>query len=153
MTELVKSWFLRANGSWNSNRRYWYAKPNTNQVLISKLGVDVKDTGEDTFQVSLTWDSKEGGKSVSDGEMLCEYDPSTSTLRRNIGYMTEEETASKVSMIDSDTVLLETEYSGMKFREEIRLLGDNIRLRQTVGWKGDNLLLVGQYFEQRELVP
>lgn len=143
MNNTVKQWFLRSRGSWDSNRRYWYAKPNKNQVLNSKLSVDVEDTGEDAFRLRLVWDSKEGDKDVSDGEMLCEYVPALGVLRRNIGYMTEDETASKVSMIDNNTVLLETEYSGMKFREEIRLLGDNIRLRQTVGWRGDEVMLVG----------
>lgn len=149
MINPVKKWFLRSSGSWNSNRRYWYAKTDKNQVLNSELNVQVEDIGEENFKVSLTWDSKEGDKGISEGEMLCEYDSDSSSLRRNIGYMTKNETVSKVTMVDSDTVLLETEYSGMKFREEIRLLGNDVRLRQTVGWKDGAIILVGQYFEQR----
>lgn len=146
---IVKEWFQRAHGEWSSNRRYWYAKGDRNEVLKSHLTVNFKDTGEDAFTVALTWDTKDNSSQVSEGEMLCEFDPYKSTLRRNIGYMTNDETASRVSMIDADTVLLNTEYSGMRFREEIRLIGEDIRLRQTVGWRDNKVILVGQYYETR----
>ena len=59
-----------------------------------------------------------------------------------------------IRLIDADTIVLSTQYSGMKFREEIRLLnGDNLRLRQTVGYDDSigEVRLVGQYYEERTL--
>ena len=75
-------------------------------------------------------------------------------LHRDIGYFTADPTVSIVSAIDSDTIVLSTSYSGMNFREEIRLLNnDNLRLRQTVGYddRTGEVRIVGQYFEERVL--
>ena len=53
-------------------------------------------------------------------------------------------------MVDDDTVVLITEYDNQQFREEIRLLhNDTVRLRQTVGFSGDRVTVVGQYYETR----
>jgi hypothetical protein len=63
--------------------------------------------------------------------------------------MTGAPTVSRVSRVDADTLVFETEYDGMKFREEIRLVENNVRLRQTLGWKRNEIFLAGQYFERR----
>ena len=54
------------------------------------------------------------------------------------------------TMIDEDTILFKTEYDGMTFREEIRLIENNVRLRQTLGWKRNTVFLAGQYYEKRK---
>ena len=82
--------------------------------------------------------------------MICEFDQDKNILYRNIGYMTPDPTYSEVTMIDNDTILFKTEYDGMTFREEIRLINENVRLRQTLGWKRDNVFLAGQYYEKRK---
>ena len=53
--------------------------------------------------------------------------------------------------IDPDTVVFHTAYDGTRYREEIRFLDDNTRLRQTVGWdqETNDITLCGQYFEER----
>jgi len=42
-------------------------------------------------------------------------------------------------------------YGGADYREEIRFLGNNYRLRQTVGYKTgtDKVIVVGQYWEEK----
>ena len=52
--------------------------------------------------------------------------------------------------IDEDTIVFQTSYGGVDYREEIRYLnGDKARLRQTVGTEGDKIKIVGQYYEER----
>ncbi len=53
--------------------------------------------------------------------------------------------------IDPDCVEFHTAYDGTRYREEIRFLDDNTRLRQTVGWNQETneIELCGQYFEER----
>lgn len=77
-----------------------------------------------------------------------------SRLHRSRDYFGEEAHHSDIEMIDKDTMVLRTEYSGMKIREEIRMLeSDSIRLRQTVGIDDQTgkVRLVGQYYEERTL--
>jgi len=71
---------------------------------------------------------------------------------RPIKFFSEEPTVCNVEVVDDDCIVLRTAYSGMNFREEIRLLEDDtIRLRQTLGFKdGSNKpFLYGSYLEER----
>ena len=53
-----------------------------------------------------------------------------------------------MEMVDKDCVVFWSEYDGQEFREEIRLV-DGGRLRQTVATKNGEVMLVGQYWEER----
>ena len=144
----VKDWFERSAGEWISNRRYYYEASGKNQLVKSDLKVEMKPSNDKEFIVELNWDSK--GDVESTGSMICEFDCNKNVLYRNIGYMTADPTFSEVTMIDEDTILFKTEYDGMTFREEIRLIDENVRLRQTLGWKRDTVFLAGQYYEKRK---
>ena len=142
----------RTHGNWSSTRRYIYTETNKITNLRSNINVDFEKEDEDFFYVKLSWDTSdiETGKQVSDGEILTRG--TDDKLYRNIGYMTDDGTVCNIDVIDEDCVVLNTSYNKMRFREEIRLVeNDNIRLRQTLGFKDgeDNPFLVGQYFEER----
>ena len=93
--------------------------------------------------MSISWD---GEASAGTMNMTIVDD----MLKRDIGYFSEDPTDSRMEQIDDDTVVFHSEYGGMKFREEIRLLDDDShRLRQTVGYKKGKPFLVGQYFEEK----
>lgn len=151
-SEKFASFMHRCTGSWNSNRRYYYPKPNKSQLLTSQLNIEKVKICTEFFLYKLSWDTKdsETQEPVSDGEMLVKgYQL---TLERDVGYFTEEPTICDVTVVDDDCIVLNTAYSGMNFREEIRLLQDDtIRLRQTLGFKdGSNLpFLYGSYLEER----
>ena len=72
-------------------------------------------------------------------------------LKRSRSYFSDEETYQKMFWVDADTVVFRTSYDGTSYREEIRFLDDNTRLRQTVGRDVETnaITLVGQYFEER----
>lgn len=144
-----KSLMRRCAGKWTSQRRYLYPKKDIVKNLSSELSVEFLDKEGSDFQANLAWKttSLESSEVVSEGEMLTES--RDGKLYRNVGYMTEDETVCDVHMVDSDCVVFTTEYSGMEFREEIRLIGDDVRLRQTLGTRDGETFLVGQYFETR----
>ena len=144
----VFDWFKRSEGEWISNRRYYYESSGKNQLVKSDLAVELTESKDNEFKVKLIWDST--GDISSNGEMLCEFDSDNSILHRNVGYMTSDPTDSYVTMLDEDTILFKTEYDGMVFREEIRLIDEDIRLRQTLGWKNSTVILAGQYYEKRK---
>jgi hypothetical protein len=152
MSEKFKNFMSRCIGTWDSNRRYYYPKPNKSQLLTSNLSIQEVEDYPEYFLYKLSWDTKdsETKEPVSDGEMLVKgYQL---TLERDVGYFTEEPTVCNVEVVDDDCIVLRTAYSGMNFREEIRLLEDDtIRLRQTLGFKdGSNKpFLYGSYLEER----
>ena len=153
--DLLRNWFLRTAGDWNSERRYLYLKDGqkVKNDLVSTSFSITSDKFEDSedIQVIIAWESSTEGGEDSGGEMNCTL--SGNLLLRNIGYFTEEETSSEVDAIDYNTIVMTTSYNGCTFREEIRLLAyDTIRLRQTLGFKdgSDVPFLCGQYFEIRK---
>ncbi|ATW62848.1 putative phycocyanobilin lyase [Synechococcus phage S-CBWM1] len=147
-SKLIKSFFIRTEGDWKSRRRYLYLK--SGKTLEIETYFTIKsaipaDLNADLL-VKISWESEEYGS----GEMNCSL--LENVLRRDSGYFTEDPTLSAIRVIDRDCIVLSTTYGGCRYREEIRLLEeDNIRLRQTVGWKeGDSSpFLCGQYFEER----
>jgi len=102
------------------------------------------DTGEEPGQFIVTW------KGNTSGEMKLTLEGDV--LHRSRDYFGKGAHSSVVSMVDDDTIVLRTEYDGLKFREEIRfMMDDSVRLRQTVGVDAETgkTQIVGQYFETR----
>jgi hypothetical protein len=132
------NWFSRCTGSWVSHRRYLTLPARKDDSYKTEFTVKA-----DGNNVSISWD---GDASAGTMNMTIEED----MLKRDIGYFSKDPTDSRMEQIDDDTVVFHSEYDGMKFREEIRLLdNDNHRLRQTVGYKKGKPFLVGQYFEEK----
>ena len=136
-------WFRRTTGRWTSSRRYLYN-------LKTKKPTNL--TTEFTIRACLQgdWDFSVEWTGQTEGTMNLKL--TSNELHRDIGYFTSDPTVSAISLIDPDTIVLSTSYSGMNFREEIRLLNDDkLRLRQTVGYddKTNEVRIVGQYFEER----
>lgn len=134
-------WLDRAvGGSWTSHRRYLYFKPGTDPhsvELVTEFQVELV--------TPLVWAISWQGQ--TEGRMQVEL--AGKVLHRDIGYFTSEPTSSHLESIDEDTVVTTTTYGGVTYREEIRYLGDDLRLRQTVGRKDGELVLAGQYVERR----
>lgn len=134
-------WLDRAvGGTWTSERRYLYfrePRPPRNVSMTTTFSVEKV--------VPLVWAVSWEGQ--TSGRMQLEL--AGSTLHRDIGYFTADPTDSALSRIDDDTVVFETSYGGVTYREEIRYLGDNHRLRQTVGRKNGEWVIAGQYVEWR----
>ena len=136
-------WFRRTTGRWTSERRYLLnLKTRKPTSLITEFTISACTEGE--------WDFIVEWKGKTEGAMNLKL--LGNELNRDVGYYTSEPTTSLIEAVDSDTIVLSTEYSGMFFREEIRLLNnDSLRLRQTIGYdkRTGEVRLVGQYFEER----
>lgn len=147
--KLFKEFMRRTEGKWVSQRRYLYPKTSSIENLSSDLVVRFEGEEGEEFRVILSWKTLavETGKLVSEGEMLTEA--KDGKLYRNVGYLSDEPTICEVEMVDADCVVLSTSYCNMNFREEIRLVGEDIRLRQTLGMRGVEVFMVGQYYETR----
>jgi len=134
----------RSVGSWTSQRRYLFAPKMAPSNLVTNFVISDDPDRGNIFVID--WEGQTRGQMV----LTLEED----LLHRSRDYFSDGEAghSSKVSAIDLDTLLLETEYGGNRYREEIRLLlSDTVRLRQTIGTSIENgrVTLVGQYFEIR----
>lgn len=145
MTEVANptalKWFWRTTGSWKSERRYLFSPKMKPVEMTTEFTIN---EGEHGNQFIVEWTGRTEG--VMELTLVGSY------LHRSRDYFGDGAHGSDVEMIDDDTMVLRTEYDGMRIREEIRLLeSDCIRLRQTIGidTKTGNVRLVGQYYEER----
>lgn len=136
----ARNFLRRTCGSWTSERRYLFAPRLTPVNMTTKFSI-TELTG-DVFQV--VWEGNTSG--------TMELTLDGNTLHRSRDYFGEGANSSAIEVIDQDCIVLRTEYDNTRFREEVRMIEEDMfRLRQTVGYNVDTgqLVLAGQYFEAR----
>lgn len=145
-TPRFDDWFDRCIGAWTSHRRYLMGPKKS----IDNLVTDFETVKRGPNEWAVLWESDR-----NQGEMSLVL--KGRELHRSRNYFEGEEgTVTLLDRIDYDTVVFHSNYGGMHYREEIRFLDDNFRLRQTVGRKEDQpylntkgIIVVGQYAEYR----
>ena len=143
ITMNYKDWFDRCVGSWESHRRYLMGPKKSLDNLITNFEIVTRSDDE----WAVLWSSDR-----NEGEMGIILDEEQGVVRRSRNYFDNGEgTVTRLERIDEDTVVFYSSYGGADYREEIRFLGDDFRLRQTVGYKeGTNkIFVVGQYAEYK----
>ena len=135
-----KPFMDRSVGRWVSLRRYLFGRNRTSGEYSTEFVIEHL---EDDCDYRVTWSGK------TEGVMDLYLD--RNMLKRSRSYFSDEETCQTMYKVDADTMVFYTAYDGTRYREEIRFLDDNTRLRQTVGWNQEtnDVELVGQYFEER----
>ena len=136
-----KGFMDRSCGRWVSHRRYLFGRNLKSGEYTTEFDIELKDGNN----YSVTW----SGQTEGTMDLVLEGDE----LKRSRTYYdsNDDSTSQKMTSIDEDAVVFRTSYDGTSYREEIRFLGDDIRLRQNVGTNietGD-VTLVGQYYEVR----
>ena len=140
------NWFTRCEGSWESHRRYLAGPKKAIDNLVTEFRVEPRE--ENVWAV--LWNSDR-----NEGEMGLVLDNEAGTVTRSRNYFESSKdnggTVTKIELLDEDTVVFYSSYGGADYREEIRFLGDDFRLRQTVGFKEgtDRIFIVGQYAEYK----
>ena len=143
MTTLYTDWFSRCEGYWTSHRRYLMGPKKTIDNLVTDFTIEKRAADE----WAILWKSDR-----NEGEMGIILDETEGVIKRSRNYFDNGEgSVTKLERIDQDTVVFYSSYGGMDYREEIRFLGNDVRLRQTVGYKQgtDKIVVVGQYFEEK----
>jgi len=134
--------FLRRTcGKWTSERRYLFAPKFKPVNMTTNFEFAELELGNN-FLVSWT------GQTTGEMQLTLEGD----TLHRSRDYFGDGANSSQVQVVDQDCIVLRTQYDGTRFREEVRLIEEDMfRLRQTVGYSLETgqLVLAGQYFESR----
>lgn len=134
-------WFRRCLGSWTSQRTYLFAPQMKPVNLVTDFTVDEGLRGN---QFVVNWQGQTSG--------TMELELNGLILDRSRDYLGDGANSSKINMLDDDSIVMRTSYSGLNVRESITLLhDDSIRLRQTVALEAatGKVRLTGSYFETR----
>jgi hypothetical protein len=164
---LTLDFFKQSQGKWRSQRRYYTLKQETEpQEVISFLTVNFLDKESpelielaELHQLEssslllcgtrITWEShytQNNNKPIKGSTV---FGVNGNILYRDRGFATEKPVTAIVNFINEKTMCLRTEYNGSTFEEEVKLIGDNYRTRQTIISRSGQELTIGQYLETR----
>ncbi len=162
---LVAKFFRVSAGNWLSERRYYTLPDGATQEVVSEIAIEFLEAGCQELQelahlhgldaLSLTcgskieWDSKDSvtGKKASKGSTL--FGALGNILYRDRGFATPKPITAIYHFPHPDTLCLKTEYQGSVFEEEIKLVGEKYRTRQTIISRAGEQVTIGQYLEKR----
>ncbi|PSB02446.1 phycobiliprotein lyase [Merismopedia glauca] len=163
---LIEVFFQKSVGQWRSQRRY-YTLPNGDaKEIVSDISIRFLPLGSPELvelaqmhsldpEVNLVcgseviWHSTESvtGKKQSQGSTI--FGALEDVLYRDRGFATPKPVTAHYYFTNPETLCLRTEYSGSVFEEELKLIGNNYRTRQTIISRAGEQQMIGQYLEKR----
>ena len=162
---LVAKFFRSSVGNWLSERRYYTLPDGDTQEVVSEIAIEFLAPGclelQELAQLhgldalaltcgsKIEWDSKDSvtGKKASKGSTL--FGALGNILYRDRGFATPKPITAIYHFPHPDTMCLKTEYQNSVFEEEIKLVGEKYRTRQTIISRAGEQVTIGQYLEKR----
>ena len=163
---LIAAFFQRSEGRWKSERRYYTLPDGETKEMVSLITIRYLQQGCDplrtlaqmhqledeaimTCGAEVIWDSTDSvsGKKQSQGSTL--FGAKGETLFRDRGFATSKPITAQFYFINPETLILRTEYQGSVFEEELKLVGQQYRTRQTIISRAGEQQMIGQYLEKR----
>lgn len=162
---LVTKFFRTSVGNWHSERRYYTLPEGATQEVVSEIEIKFLEAGCLELQElarlhgldalalvcgsKIEWDSQDSvtGKKASRGSTV--FGTLGNILYRDRGFATSKPITAIYHFPQPDTLCLKTEYQGSVFEEEIKLVGDKYRTRQTIISRAGEQVTIGQYLEKR----
>ena len=163
---LAVPYFKRSQGKWKSQRRYYMLNQETPQEVESILTIKYLDQGAPELielaqlheleqldslicGTAVSWSSNytKGDRKASEGSTV--FGLLGNKLYRDRGFATSKPIIAVCSFTNPDTLCLRTEYNGSVFEEEVKLVGQNYRTRQTIISRAEQEITIGQYLETR----
>ena len=163
---LIAAFFQRSEGRWKSERRYYTLPDGETKEMVSIIAIGYLEQGCDqlrtlaqmheledetimTCGAEVIWNSTDSvsGKKQSQGSTL--FGAKGETLFRDRGFATSKPITAQFYFINPETLILRTEYQGSVFEEELKLVGQQYRTRQTIISRAGEQQMIGQYLEKR----
>jgi len=162
----IADFFRDSAGTWRSERRYYTLPEGKTQELVSMITIDFLPKGDEELLTlaqlhnlpnldSLTCGAKVSWESVDLENLEKKVHGQTifgalgKILYRDRGFATTKPVTAEYSFPHAYTLSLRTEYNLAVFEEEIKLIGDKYRTRQTIISRDGKPLTIGQYLEKR----
>ncbi len=166
LDQQVMAFFKASEGQWRSQRRYYTLKNNETEEVMSYLTIryldaesaelqelaqlhDLPDGMQMTCGSEVTWESHYEGPSRKPAVGSTRFGALDGLLYRDRGFATPKPVVARFEFRDDITMRLFTEYNKSSFEEEIKLVGDKYRTRQTIISRAGEEQMIGQYLEQR----
>lgn len=163
---LVQAFFQDTAGDWRSERRYYTLKSGETQEVVSQITIEFLEAGAaqllelaDLHQLdpqkplicgtTVTWESEYVGTGKKPVAGSTIFGVRGTTLYRDRGFATSKPVTARYHFTDSRTLVLKTQYNDSSFEEELRLIGQRYRTRQTVISRAGEQIMIGQYLETR----
>lgn len=163
---LIADFFRQSEGGWRSERRYYTLPDGETKEVVSIIQIRFLSQGSPelihlaglhelvdktvlTCGAEVTWDSQESvtGKQQSNGSTL--FGALGTNLLRDRGFATTKPVTAEYRLTNPQTLCLKTEYKGSSFEEELKLIGQLYRTRQTIISRAGEQQMIGQYLEKR----
>lgn len=164
---LIAAFFQRSAGQWRSERRYYTLPDGDVKEIVSLITIQFLPQGcselqtlaqlhglaEDEHLVcgaDVRWNSAESvsGQKQSQGDTV--FGVRGTTLYRDRGFATTKPVTADYYLTNPETLCLRTEYKGSVFEEELKLVGQHYRTRQTIISREGEQVMIGQYLEKRQ---
>jgi hypothetical protein len=164
---LIATFFKRSSGQWRSERRYYTLPDGDVQEMVSLITIQYLEQGceplrhlarlhglaDETAMIcgaEVLWDSTNSvsGRKASQGSTL--FGALDNLLYRDRGFATTQPITASFHFTNPETLCLRTEYKGSVFEEELKLIGQKYRTRQTIITRAGEQQMIGQYLEKRQ---
>lgn len=163
---LAESFFRRTSGRWKSVRRYYALSRDTTQEVTSWITVEYLEAGCDRLldlarrhefedETALicgsyvTWESHYETSTRKPSRGATVFGVKGDYLYRDRGFSTPKPVRADFGFTNPDTMWLRSFYNNSQFDEEIKLVGEKYRTRQTIMTKENEQVFIGQYLESR----
>ncbi len=163
---LVTAFFQETAGEWRSERRYYTLSSGETQEVVSQIKIEFLESGaEQLLQLAqlhgldpqkplicgtaVAWESDYVGTGKKPVVGSTVFGVRGMTLYRDRGFATTKPVTAQYLFPDNRTMQLKTEYNDSSFEEEIKLIGQRYRTRQTVISRAGQEIMIGQYLETR----
>lgn len=164
---LAVEFFRQSAGQWHSQRRYYTLTDGETQEVVSAIQVRYLEAGDSQLielserhnldnpkaliaGTAVSWEShytapakRKPAKGSTVFGILGE------TLYRDRGFATGKPVTAQFYFPNPQTMCLRTEYNGSVFEEELKLIGQKYRTRQTIISRAGEEQMIGQYLETR----
>lgn len=161
---LATRFFELSVGQWTSQRRYYTLKSGEAQEVISALEIEFLDSDHPDLLALATmhsletamvcgvrssWESNYISPSRKQATGSTVFGIQGNVLYRDRGFATTKPVVATYELRDRNTMQLHTEYGGSAFDEELKLIGNQHRTRQTIISRAGQEIMIGQYLETR----
>lgn len=158
------AFFQRSQGNWQSRRRYYTLASDETQEVVSDIMVEFLTEGHEALLMlgdrhglsfpmicgaKVTWESTYLSPSRKPSVGSTVFGIKDNVMYRDRGFATPKPVTALYKFTGSQTMTLRTEYNGSSFEEELKLIGDNYRTRQTIISRAGEEIMIGQYLEKR----
>ena len=163
---LIAAFFRKSAGRWRSERRYYTLPDGNTKEVVSVITIRFLEQGCDELLelqrlhnlphgmllacgALVSWKSSDSVTGRKESEDSTVFGALGNTLYRDRGFATSKPITAQYYFPNPETLCLRTEYKGSVFEEELKLVGEKYRTRQTIISRAGEQKMIGQYLEKR----